>query len=157
MPNRGPTGICIKISGRVIDTLTGRPIELATFLLDGTQSTLTDKDGRFSLAGVREGEHAYVVFALGFKTIESKMDVKTDVENFDVRMNSLNFGLEEVVVTAVPVVMGSSSVINEDAIRHIQPKSLDDMLQPAAGKSCQEPESQRHRTGGRARNQFRCQ
>lgn len=128
-----------KISGRVIDTLTGRPIELATFLLDGTQSTLTDKNGCFSLAGVREGEHAYVVFALGFKTIESKMDVKADVENFDVRMNSLNFGLEEVVVTAVPVVMGSSSVINEDAIRHIQPKSLDDMLQLLPGSLAKNP------------------
>ena len=128
-----------KISGRVTDTLTGNPVELATFLLDGAQNVLTDKDGRFTLSGVREGEHTYVVFALGFKTVESKIEIKADVEDFDVRMNPLNFGLEEVVVTAVPVAMGSSSVINEDAIRHIQPKSLDDMLQLLPGSLAKNP------------------
>ncbi len=128
-----------KISGRVTDTLTGNPVELATFLLDGTQSAMTDKEGRFTLSGVRAGEHSYVVFALGYKTVESSVDVKENIADFDVSMNSLNFGLEEVVVTAVPVAMGSSSVINEDAIRHIQPKSLDDMLQLLPGSLAKNP------------------
>lgn len=128
-----------KITGRVTDTLTGKPVELATFLLDGTQSAMSDKDGRFTLSDVREGEHTYVVFALGFKTIESKLEINADIKDFDVRMNPLNFGLEEVVVTAVPVAMGSSSVINEDAIRHIQPKSLDDMLQLLPGSLAKNP------------------
>lgn len=128
-----------KISGRVVDTLSGNPIELATFVIGTTQSVLTDKEGRFTLGGIAGGVHHYTVFALGYKTIEAEIKISSDVNDLNVRMNPLNFGLEEVVVTAVPVAMGSSSVINEDAIRHIQPKSLDDMLQLLPGSLSKNP------------------
>lgn len=57
----------------------------------------------------------------------------------DVTLKELSLNLKNVTVTARQEQMGSKSLIGEDAIRHVQPKSLNDLLQLVPGNLIENP------------------
>ena len=111
----------------------GAPVELATVVLNSSLMTLTDKHGQFSLARVPAGTYDYRISFVGNETVTGKLTVRTGRERLDVQMKRLNLELKSVTVTATQSRMGSKSTIGEEAIRHIQPKSLADLLQLVPG------------------------
>ena len=122
-----------KLTGVVTDTK-GNAVETASIVLNNSLVTLSDEQGRFSLSGIKSGEYDYRISCLGFEEVRGKATFKGDgTDRLDVKLKPLALTLHEVTVTARQQSMGSKSIIGQDAIRHIQPKSVADMLQLLPG------------------------
>lgn len=117
----------------------GQPIELATVSLNQSIATTTDRNGKYELRGVPAGQHAYRVSYVGYEALTGVVVVKNSPVTLNLKMHELGLELANVVVTAKQVQMGSKSLIDKDAIRHIQPKSIGDMLQLVPGNLIENP------------------
>ncbi len=127
------TAATAKIEGTVTDT-DGKPVEVATVILNNSLFTLTDEKGNFKFINAPTGELDYYVSCLGCKEVRGKVTVKIGAQNrLDIKLERLSLSLKGVTVTAKQQAMGSKSIIDQDAVRHIQPKSLADMLQLMPG------------------------
>lgn len=126
------------IKGRVVDD-GGKGIELATVSLNQSLVTGTAKEGVFQINNVPAGTYTYRVSFVGYETATGTLTVKTGKEVLNVTLHELGLQLKNVVVTAKQVMMGSKSVIDQDAIRHIQPKSIGDLLQLVPGNVTENP------------------
>ena len=121
------------LRGVVTDTK-GNPVETASIVLNNSLIAMSDAQGNFNFTNVKTGEYEYRVSCLGFEEMRGKTTVKADgTDRLVVRLKPLTLTLREVTVTANQQAMGSKSVIGQDAIRHIQPKSVADMLQLLPG------------------------
>lgn len=76
---------------------------------------------------------------MGFVKNAGKVGVKVGMEPVVFKLQPLNLSLKEVTVTAEAQKMGSSSKIDQTAIQHIQPKSLEDMFQLLPGSVTKNP------------------
>ena len=126
-----------KVSGTVKDT-NGDAVELATVSLNNDLVTSTAAGGRFVLGNVPKGKYTYKVTFVGYQTATGTIIVDAD-RIFNVTLNELGLQLNDVIVTARQVQMGSKSLVGEDAIRHIQPKSVSDILQLVPGNLTENP------------------
>ena len=81
---------------------------------------------------VKPGTYEYQVSCLGYETARGTFQFKTGQETLQVKLRPSALNLKEVTVVARNT-KGSKSVIGQDAIRHIQPKSVADMLQLLPG------------------------
>lgn len=123
----------VTLSGTVTDDK-GHPVEVANVVLNGSLYTLSDEKGNFKITGVPTGELDYYASCLGYKEARGKVTVKGDGrDRLNIRLTHLDLSLSTVTVTARQQAMGSKSIIDQDAVRHIQPKSLADMLQLMPG------------------------
>lgn len=123
-----------KVSGKVIDAEDGSPLEVVNIVFDNNSFwAVTDLDGRFSL-NLNNGEYHYEVSYVGYETAKGVLKVNgKDITNFNIRLQASSLSLAEVTVTAKQQAMGSSSVIDQTALQHLQPKSIEDMLQLTPG------------------------
>ena len=126
------------IRGTVTDNK-GQAIELATVSLNQSLVTSSSAGGKFLLKNVPAGTYTYRVSFIGYETATGTFVVKTGNETLNVRLNELGLQLQNVTVTAKQVQMGSKSLIDQDAIRHIQPKSIGDLLQLVPGNLVENP------------------
>lgn len=126
------------IRGSVTDD-NGKPIELATVSLNQSLVTGTSASGKFQLSNVPAGTYQWRVSFVGYETATGSLTVKTGRETLNVTLHELGLQLQNVTVTAKQVQMGSKSVIDQDAIRHIQPKSIGDLLQLVPGNLIENP------------------
>lgn len=125
------------LSGRVTDA-EGRELMGATVLIDGTNGTITDVDGRYSIA-LEGGLHDVQVSYIGFMTHKETFSIgKEDVTlNFTLEADLL--GLDEVVVTGTtnPKTKLESSValttISSGMMESIAPRYTADLLQAIPG------------------------
>lgn len=127
------------LSGQITDAKTGQSIPMASFIVNHVRGVISDKDGKFSLGNLKEGEITYSVSFLGYQAVERKLYLNRNIKDLKIKLTPLSLGLDEVVVTAKPSSIGSSSTLSETAIRHIQPKSIDDMLQLIPGNLSKNP------------------
>ncbi len=88
------------IKGTVSDKQNNEVLIGATIMVDGTTTgAITDIDGKFELAGLRNGVHKLIVSYISYKTIT--MDVEVNgVSNIDIKMEPNSEQLGEIVVTA---------------------------------------------------------
>ncbi len=126
------------INGKITDEK-GKGIELATVSLNQLIVTSSSSNGEFRLRQVPAGVYTYRVSYVGYETATGTFTVKTGREVLNVRLHELGLQLQNVTVTAKQVQMGSKSVIDQDAIRHIQPKSIGDLLQLVPGNLVENP------------------
>lgn len=126
-----------KVSGMVMNS-NGKAVELATVILNNDLVTSTVAGGRFVLRNVPKGKYTYKVTFVGYQTVTDTITVDAD-RTINVTLNELGLQLHNVVVTARQVQMGSKSLVGEDAIRHIQPKSVSDILQLVPGNLTENP------------------
>ena len=125
------------LSGRVTDA-EGAPVELAVISLNGSLWVTTDKDGKYSFSNLKKGKYDYLVSFVGFKDIDGTVEISSS-KTLDFQLRSLSLELNSVTVTAEREDMGSKSIINEEAIRHLQPKSVSDLLQLVPGNLAKNP------------------
>lgn len=137
-PIMGQTAL-YTIGGKVTDAK-GRALDLATVSLNNELATTTKKDGTFSFPKMAPGDYTYRVSYVGYETVTGTLKVRTGKERLNVQLKESGLSLKSVTVTARQVQMGSKSVVNEDAIRHIQPKSLNDLLQLVPGNLIENPD-----------------
>lgn len=128
----------ITVTGMVTDD-DGVPVEIANVIFNNSISVLTDQDGRFSIQGVKPGTYDCYVSCLGYEDYRHKVTVTGDKAKVDIKLKRLALSLKDVTVTAKQTAMGSKSTIGQDAIRHIQPKSVSDMLQLLPGSLTANP------------------
>lgn len=118
----------------IVTSSDGKPVETASVVLNNSLFTLTDAKGHFKFANVPAGELDYYVSCLGYTEARGKITLKGDgTDRLNVKLQQRSLSLKGVTVTARQQAMGSKSIIDQDAVRHIQPKSLADMLQLMPG------------------------
>ena len=115
------------------------PVELATAVLNQALYGMTGAKGICTINNVPSGRYVYSVSLLGYETVTDSLTVTSSNVRVSVTMRESNLSLEGAVVTAQQDQVGSRSVINQDAIRHIQPKNLGDMLQLVPGNLVSSP------------------
>ena len=119
------------LKGAVLEP-SGQPVEVATIVLNRSVAVTSDYEGRFQLPHLKPGTYEYQVSCLGYETVRGTFQFKTGQESLQVKLSPSALNLKEVTVVARNT-KGSKSVIGQDAIRHIQPKSVADMLQLLPG------------------------
>lgn len=126
------------LEGTVRD-IKGKPIELATVSLNNVIGSHTDRNGHYKLTRLKEGTYQYRVSFVGYETVTGTVHIQSLKTRLDVTLKELSLNLKNVTVTARQEQMGSKSLIGEDAIRHVQPKSLNDLLQLVPGNLIENP------------------
>jgi hypothetical protein len=92
-----------RITGRVVNTETGRPVERAEVrLVDLAVLALTDLDGRFFLQNVPPGVHTVEVRQIGYsvKTVTNVAVTPGETTVLDVTLGSAVFQVEAITVSA---------------------------------------------------------
>jgi outer membrane receptor protein involved in Fe transport len=92
-----------RITGRVVNSETGRPVERAQVqLVDVALQALTDLDGRFFLQNVPPGVHTVEVRQIGFtaKTVTNVTVTAGETTVLDVTLGSAVFEVEAITVSA---------------------------------------------------------
>ncbi|MCD8318249.1 MAG: TonB-dependent receptor [Paraprevotella sp.] len=126
------------LEGVVRDTQ-GKPVELATVSLNNVIGTSTDQNGHYKLTQLKNGTYQYRVSFVGYETATGTVRIQSQHTKLDLVIKELNLELKNVTVTAKQEQMGSKSLIGQDAIRHVQPKSLNDLLQLVPGNLIENP------------------
>lgn len=117
----------------------GQPIELASVVLNNAIGTITRNDGSFAVSNLPRGTYQWRVTFVGYETATGTIRIASGSERLNVRLKELSLGLQEVTVTAKQSQMGSISTIGQEAIRHLQPKSVGDLLQLVPGNLTENP------------------
>lgn len=125
------------LKGRVTDEK-GEPLELAVVSLNDIIWTTSDRNGEYSFTNLKSGEYVFSVSLLGYDELSGKVKVLGDTRK-DFSLKDLSLDLAGVTVTATREALGSKSTIGEEAIKHIQPKSVSDLLQLVPGNLSKNP------------------
>ena len=131
----------IDFNGTLIDAETGAPIEFATIQIpDHALWAISDMDGKFKIPGMKPGVYTCEISVLGYQKTIKKIEIKPEMKLTVIKLSPMTLALNEVVVTAQEQRMGSASKIDQSAIQHIQPKSVEDMLQLLPGNLTKNPD-----------------
>lgn len=127
-------------TGRVIEKHTGIPVSYCNVaIINLNVWGVTNDDGDFALPKLRAGEYTYEVSFLGYQKHIGTVKLGPDTQPAVIELEESSLALESVVVTARETKMGSTSLIDETAIQHIQAKSVQDMLQLVPGNLTTNP------------------
>lgn len=131
----------LAISGTVVDAETGEPLDFVLVTLpDQNLWAETDIKGHFKIGGLRPGKYNMEVKSTGYKPYSEVVNLTTAYKPSKIKLQQLSLALDEVVVTAEAQKMGSASKIDRSAVQHIQPKSLEDMMQLVPGNVTKNPD-----------------
>jgi len=150
----GPSG---KITGKVIDAVSGDPLPGATVIIEGTVlGAATGVDGRYVIINVPPGIYSVRASMVGFtRVLISGISVSID------RTTKINFELEEEILQGQEVVIEakrplvevdrttSVSYIDSDAIANLPVQEVRDILQLQSGVAY-DSGGRLHLRGGRA-------
>lgn len=110
-----------------------QPVELASVVLNGSIGVQSRRDGSFAFSHLPRGTYQWQARFVGYETASGTIRVERGDERLDIRLKELSIGLAQVTVVAKQQQMGSVSRIDQEAIRHLQPKSVGDLLQLVPG------------------------
>lgn len=126
------------IRGKITDAR-GQALPMARISLNEALVATAEADGSFAFSGLSEGEYQWRASYVGYEAQQGTLHVGAHPDTLRIALHELSLQLRDVVVTAKQVQMGSKSLIDQDAIRHIQPKSLGDLLQLVPGHLIKNP------------------
>jgi hypothetical protein len=145
-PQEKPGSTFFHFSGTVIDSLTREPMpDCVVSIPDRQLWAVTDESGRFTIPGLKAGDYSYEVSYVGYRRHSGSIAINRETLSQEpagglvIGMEIQSLSLREVSVTAKETNRMSSSVIGREAIRHIQPKSVEDMLQLLPGGLTRNP------------------
>lgn len=107
-----------KITGRIIDSLSGEPIEYATISLftqhenKVVNGTTADSKGAFKLTNVSVGTYKMIIDFIGYKRIE-KNNVVVSAENSSVNMGIIKISSKQTTLTEVTVTGEKNLIVNK--------------------------------------------
>ncbi len=127
------------VNGHVTGYDSKKPLQMVTVVIPSLNYwSITNESGYFEISKIPAGTYELHFRLLGFQSKTVNVSVKSD-QKLDVVMNAQSLSLDEVTVTAKEKKTGSTSVINELSIEHLQAKSLEDILQLVPGNLTQNP------------------
>lgn len=124
----------IKVSGSITDAGTKEPLSFATlYIHESYDGTASDIHGLYTLICEPGHPLRLTVSSLGYQNVDTVLSLQNDtIINF--RLKPRSFALEEVVISAKENTKeNTSSLIGKEALEHIQPSSLADVLQLLPG------------------------
>lgn len=137
---RNTTSDTYKVEGHILSKADNQPLDMATLIIKGNNMWATaNEKGKFVIPAIKAGKYVYEVSYLGYQKYVDTLIVRKNINNLVIKMDPLSLGLNEVVVTAQEQKMGSASKIDQTAIQHLQPKSIEDMLQLLPGNLTKNP------------------
>jgi len=129
------------VHGVVLDADTSEPLPGAVINLEELWS-VSDADGRFEISGVKEGRYSLSVSLLGYAAYDLDIEVKRDIDVFNIKLRSSSLALKEVVVTSSRPKdgTGTSHNIGRDALNHLQISNVTDMSSLLPGGKTSNPD-----------------
>ena len=128
------------LSGIITSLDNKEPLEMVLIRLSNSDWAMTDQHGKFVFPSLQPGTYKYEISYLGFETRTGEITVNRDITDLNFVLRPEGLGLEEVVVTAEESKLSSTSRIGQAAIQHLQPKSVEDMLQLLPGMVTKNPD-----------------
>lgn len=129
------------LEGRVVDADTGEPLEFVRVSLpDRGIWTATDAKGEFTIRNLSRGKYDMEVKYTGYQAYNGIVDVTASANPVVIKLSPMSLALDEVSVIAKSRRMGSTSKIDRTAVQHIQPKSLEDLMQLVPGNVTKNPD-----------------
>lgn len=131
-----------EFKGKIIDSESKEPLEYVTIQIPKQGLwAVSDKNGSFRILFNKSGIYEYEIQTLGYQKETGKITVDNSQKKLQVfKLHPLSLALSEVVVTAQEHKNGSTSTIAQTAIQHLQPKSVDDLLQLLPGGVTKNPD-----------------
>lgn len=88
------------VRGSIFDSETLDPLPFATvFLSNTTFGAVTDKEGKFSIGTVPDGEYEIIVSFMGYQTLQQLIEVKSGIPlQLELRVNPILVDLQEKLV-----------------------------------------------------------
>jgi len=116
------------VKGRVVDARTGESLDGAVISLDNLWAMAFD-NGEFQFDDVQKGKYSAKALLLGYVTKEFELEVKSDVKDLVIKLQTTSLALDEVTVTAKRPKEGAGTTYNigRDALNHMQISSMSDM------------------------------
>ena len=140
----------VNVSGQIFAVSTSDandkyPVPFAAIVLPELNITATsDAEGVYSLSNMVEGKYKISIQSMGFVTIDTVIYVSPSRDVFNFTMQESNFRMDEIVVTAQVSKAGAatSSIINKNAMEHLQTTSLADIMSLMPGATQTKPDLQ---------------
>lgn len=112
----------------------GAPVPFATvFCKNQRKGTASNLSGYFHLSGLSEGPCHLRVTSLGYRALDTVIQVKKSME-IRLCLKKRGLRLDEIIVIAKKsTALPTSSIINRDALSHLQPSSFADILELMPG------------------------
>lgn len=128
------------INGTIIDIKTGAPIDMAIVGIEEiNQWVLSNIKGEFFISNIPKGNYTIKVSCISYKPYSESINVYNNIEK-NINLSVLDNILKEIVVIAKESKgINTSSVINKDAISHLQPSSFSELLELLPGNSSRAP------------------
>ncbi|MDG5800612.1 carboxypeptidase-like regulatory domain-containing protein [Marinilabiliaceae bacterium ANBcel2] len=127
------------LEGEVVDVETGEPIPYVTiYLKEADVWQFTNQFGLYTFKNIEKGKYTIVTHCLGYNQHSFKIDVNNNSHK-TLELYKQNLELQEVVVTATEKAsQPGTSVINQQAMQHIQPSGFGDLLELLPGHRWQD-------------------
>lgn len=134
--------VMYEFKGKILDSETNEPLEFVTIQIPKYGLwAISDLNGIFTIKADKASVYEYEAQTLGYEKVKGKIDLKKQGKKILlIKMNPQSLALSEVVVTAQEHKNGSTSTISQTAIQHLQPKSVDDLLQLLPGGVTKNPD-----------------
>ncbi len=131
----------VLLEGVVKDADSEKPVAMATIALKeiGLWGA-TDGEGHFVLKNIPAGRYTLEISLLGYEISEFPIDLTKNLVGGEWSIREQSLKLQEVVLVASGGKgMNSSSRIGQQALEHVQPSSIKDVLQLLPGNLTQNP------------------
>ncbi len=129
-----------QIQGILLDSIKRKPVDMALVSVAELDIwSRTDENGQFVLNNIPGGRHTIRFYLLGYKELTVVKEINSDINDWTQMLQPFSLSLKEVNVTATENKLGSISKIENEAIEHIQPKSLTDIFQLLPGQVTENP------------------
>ncbi|MDR0295305.1 MAG: carboxypeptidase-like regulatory domain-containing protein [Prevotellaceae bacterium] len=125
----------VSIAGQVRDADTEKEVPMATIVIKELgRWAVTDNDGKFSIKSIPAGNYTMEISLLGYETVSLTVNLFNDITDGKWTIREQSLKLQDVVVTAINGKAGTTSRIEQQALEHVQPSSIKDVLQLLPGR-----------------------
>ncbi len=124
------------VQGKIIEADNNIPITgVLIHLVELEKWTTSDANGDFIFNEIKLGEYTLQTFSMGY--VSHKQTIKTsELKNLVIKLKVSSYSLDEITVLETKgEELSSSTKIGKDAIEHVQPSTLNDIMQLIPGSS----------------------
>jgi hypothetical protein len=124
------------LEGRILNSGDSTAVEMAAIQIKGVNLwAVTNEKGHFILNGIPAGSYTFQISSLGYEPKELDLELTENRKGFDIYMNQMTLAIEEVIVVAKEGKrLGTSSLMEQTALQHVQPTDLSDIMQLLPGQ-----------------------
>ena len=122
------------VSGTILEKASNNPVQyVAVGLKELNRWQYSNNNGKFTFQNIPAGKYTLVAHCLGYTPFETTIDLQTNWTQ-TIILQRLDLRIQEVIVTATEKANEpGTSVINRQAMQHLQPSGFGDLLELLPG------------------------